>query len=91
MCQPQKAPSILDQIDDYLDEKSTESSQEFFLDGVDSRSCSVSAIKNEVLLRGVISFDMAETWSKWQDDELDMLASFSTFTVTVADLPAVFF
>ena len=51
--------TIYDQIDDYLDENSTESSQEFFLEGVDSRSCSVSVIKNEVLLRGVISFDMA--------------------------------
>ena len=44
----------------YLVEKSTESSQEFFLEEGDSRSCSVSVIRKEVLLRGVIS--LSSSW-----------------------------
>ena len=46
-------------FDYYLVEKSTESSQEFFLEEGDSRSCSVSVIRKEVLLRGVISLLVA--------------------------------
>ena len=45
-------------FDYYLVEKSTESSQEFFLEEGDSRSCSVSVIRKEVLLRGVISLSL---------------------------------
>ena len=47
-------------FDKYLVEKSTESSQEFFLEEGDSRSCSVSVIRKEVLLRGVIS--LSSSW-----------------------------